>query len=370
MEARKRKPLSDITNAYNLIPTSTLRKLVAVSSGSNSISKQPVSILKSNSSSKNQKIGSDSSNRSETSIGSSNVSAAGNSRTVQFRTPPCRISSLTSQGGIRSKDAAHDSRQTIQKSQKERDATLLIVSPNAVEKRKDKGKAIAIPLSPSPPEKIKDNLSESGKGILNSYSSSYERIEKGKQIVNSSGSSVEKQEELGKGIAGHSSGSLKKRNKKEKEFVIPSSFSVGTTEEKEKPLNPSSNEKTREKGKAIMQPSSVVDITKHKGSSDAVVVYSRPPRRKSERRNNDTGASSCPPVLKTKNIQNDLNEARDIKALKSWTDPRPKCRKRRCSSAETTSELPLDFIEQQRAYFKEVDEFELPEEEASQDDLD
>lgn len=37
---------------------------------------------------------------------------------------------------------------------------------------------------------------------------------------------------------------------------------------------------------------------------------------------------------------------------------------------KNTSELPLDFVEQQRAYFKEVDEFELPEEEVSDDELD
>ncbi|KAI3470942.1 hypothetical protein Pfo_027605 [Paulownia fortunei] len=421
MESRKRKPLSDLTNTYNLIPTSTLRKLVAASSNSNSFSKPPLSILKSNSSSTNQKICSELSNRSDTSIGSSNASAMCNSRTVQFRTPPRAISSITSPGGMGSKDAAYNRRQINEKSKKEREDAVVIVSPTPVEKRKDKGKAIAVPFSSSSPGKMKDNqneirnpgrplerkkqkgkanlslfsgpveiVKESDEGILNSYSRSCEETEKGKEILNSSGCAMGTEEELGKGIADHSSCRLEKTNDGKKgilrhsrssivktkeigkEFVNPSRFLVERTKEKGKPLNPfnSSHEKTREKGKAILQPSNTVEITKHEGSSAAVAVNCRPPRRKSEKRKNDVGASSCPPMMRTKNIQNDLDETGNIKSSKSWTDPHPKCRKKRCSKIKSTSELPMDFIEQQRAYFKEVDEFELPEEEISQDELD
>ncbi|KAK6121988.1 hypothetical protein DH2020_044271 [Rehmannia glutinosa] len=435
MEGRKRKPLSDISNTYNLIPTSALRKLVAASTNSNSFSKPPLSILKSTSSSTNQKLCSESSNRSETSIGSSNVGGTSNSRTVQFRTPPRAISSIITPGGMRSKDAAYNRKQITEKITKEREDDVVILSPMRAEKRKNKGKAIAVPFSSSAPEKLKDNqnevcnpgsllerekqkgeayfnlssgtveiVKETDKGTLNSYNRSSGKTEKGKEILNSSGFALGKHEGMGKGIAVQSSCSFEKTDdgkkwtrkhsgssndgkkgiskqsgssivkKKEigKEFVNLSSFSVEKTKDKGKPLSPFDSllEKTREKGKAILQPSNVVEVTKHKGSSAAVAINGRPPRRKSGKRKNDAGASSCPPILRTKILQNDLDEAGDIKSSKSWTDPRPKLRKKRCSRNKDTSELPRDFIEQQRAYFKEVDEFELPEEEISQDELD
>lgn len=46
-------------------------------------------------------------------------------------------------------------------------------------------------------------------------------------------------------------------------------------------------------------------------------------------------------------------------------------KKRKTSSVEDVANhsLPQDFIEKQRAYFAEIDAFELSEEEASADDL-
>lgn len=47
--------------------------------------------------------------------------------------------------------------------------------------------------------------------------------------------------------------------------------------------------------------------------------------------------------------------------------------KRRCLPRDQDApeyNLPRDFIEQQRAYFKEVDEFELSEEEISDNEVD
>lgn len=82
METRKRKPLSDLTNSFKLTPTSTLGKLVA--------SKPSNSNLKSNPSSRTEKLCSDSDTQSRASIGSSNVSAAWNSHTVQLSTDSCR----------------------------------------------------------------------------------------------------------------------------------------------------------------------------------------------------------------------------------------------------------------------------------------
>ncbi|KAK4436465.1 hypothetical protein Salat_0810200 [Sesamum alatum] len=457
MESRKRKPLSDISNTYNLIPTSALRELVASTSNPTSFSKSPILILKSNASSTNQKLCSDSSNRSDTSIGSSNVSALRNSRTVQFRTPPRLTSSISSPGDLGSKHEADNQRKTTQKSKIERGAKVVIVSPIPVEKRKDKGKvvttafspspaermkdnqkvvvvspipvekrkdkgkAIALPFSSSPPDRMKDNqnkicypcnprerkkqndganqslfsgpvevVKESGKGILNSYSRSYNKTEKGKAILVSSDCSKGKHEDIQKGILDHSSCSVEKTNDVKKgilkpsgssilktkemgkEFVTPSSFLVERRKEKGNPLNSSSSshEKTREKRKANLQLSKIVEITKHKGSAVAAAFDCQPPRRKTVKGKNDAGASSCPAIIRTKRTQNDLDEAGDSKSSKSWTDPHPKCRKKKCSRREISTEVPPDFIEQQRAYFKEVDEFELPEEEVSQDELD
>ncbi|KAL6581270.1 hypothetical protein OROMI_007193 [Orobanche minor] len=432
MEGRRnRKPLSDITNIY-LIPTRDLCKLVAGSTDSNSFSKPPLSILKSSSVSSNQKLCSESSNRSDTSIGSSNVTGAW--RTVQFRTPPYSVSSITPPGDTGSNDAAYNRMEL--KNPKDGEDAVMILSPTPVEKNKNKGKAIAVPFSSSSPEKLNKNQNEvphpgsllgreklkgpayrnlfsgqvdeiaeeSNRRTLNPYSRQpYGKTEKGKAILRSSGCAVGKREDMAKVIMDHSRISLQKTvdGKKKtamhcgssdggskgifkhsrspiaktvetvKEFVNPSSFLVERTNEKGKPPNPvsSSSEKTMEKGKAILQSSDVVEVTKPKGSSAAVMVNSRPPRRKSEKRKTDTGASSCPPLMRTKHLQIDLDEDGDIKSSKSWTDAQPKFKKKR-PRIEVANELPLDFIEQQNVYFKEIDDFKLAEEEASGDELD
>ncbi|KAL6531140.1 hypothetical protein OROHE_014209 [Orobanche hederae] len=473
MEGRRnRKPLSDITNIY-LIPTRDLCKLVAGSTDSNSFSKPPLSILKSSSVSSNQKLCSESSNRSDTSIGSSNVTGAW--RTVQFRTPPYSVSSITppenckwficwgegllcfsfflsttlfdeetlmdlwksneiQYGDTGSNDAAYNRMEL--KNPKDGEDAVMILSPTRVEKNKNKGKAIAVPFSSSPPEQLNKNQNEvphpgsllgreklkgpayrnlfsgqvdeiaeeSNRRTLNPYSRHpYGKTEKGKAILSFSGCAVGKREDMAKVIMDHSRISLQKTvdGKKKtamhcgssdggskgilkrsrspiaktvetvKEFVNPSSFLVERTKEKGKPPNPvsSSSEKTMEKGKAIPQSSDVVEVTKPKGSAAAVMVNSRPPRRKSEKRKTDAGASSCPPLMRTKHLQIDLDEDGDIKSSKSWTDAQPKFKKKR-PRIEVANELPLDFIEQQNVYFKEIDDFKLAEEEASGDELD
>ncbi|EPS71431.1 hypothetical protein M569_03343 [Genlisea aurea] len=71
------------------------------------------------------------------------------------------------------------------------------------------------------------------------------------------------------------------------------------------------------------------------------------------------GSSSCPMV---KN-RHEVKGRGDKFFNKSWTNPRPNASKKRC--LET-----LEFIEKQKAYFREVDEFQLDEEEeASHDEL-
>ncbi|CAA2991744.1 Hypothetical predicted protein [Olea europaea subsp. europaea] len=273
METRKRKPLSDLTNTFNLIPTSTLRKLVA--------SKPPNSILKLN------PIYSDSDTKSGTSIGSSNVSDARNLHTVQFSNDPCRpLSSIASPGDGETKNGASSRRWTTYGPQKESDAVTATVSSTSLLKMKDKGKAITLPSYCSPPGKAEDygnpirgscssldkamekekgsfspfseyveNM-ELGKEILNPSSCSFEKGEKGKTILNATGCSIEKTKELRKGILNLSNFSHKKR--KEGAVVIrsPSSPSLEKTKEIGKTnASSSSLQKTKDKGKAMVNSS-------------------------------------------------------------------------------------------------------------------
>ncbi|KAL3650327.1 hypothetical protein CASFOL_006730 [Castilleja foliolosa] len=340
---RRKRPLSDITDTYNLIPTSTLRKLVADSENSSSFAKPPNSILKSSSVSSNQKLCSESSNRSDASIGSSNFSGVRSSRTVRFRTPPFEVSSIVRPGGRGSKNAAYNQTHITEKSTKEKGKAVMVASPSSIERRKIKGKAI---FSLSPTEKLKENQNEiHNQGILlgreKQNSKAYRNILSGL---------VEIEKESNKGTLG--------------------SYSrlYGKTE-KGKDIVNQSLEKTKDKGKAIMQPSDVVEVTKPKGSSAAMSTRSPTPMRKSGKRKIDAGAFSCPPMIRSKSSQIDLDEAGDIKSPKSWTDTKPKLKKK-MSRIEDIKELPREFVEQQKAYYKEVDDFELPEEEISQDELD
>lgn len=43
---------------------------------------------------------------------------------------------------------------------------------------------------------------------------------------------------------------------------------------------------------------------------------------------------------------------------------------KRCPRTERTSELPDEFVRNQKAYYDDIDNFELPVEEVSQDELD
>ncbi|XP_073035996.1 uncharacterized protein [Primulina eburnea] len=404
MENRKRKPFSDITNAYNLIPTSTLRKLVS-SSGSNS---SRTLILSSNPGFRGQKVCPDSSptlngvdTRSDTSIGSSvNDAHALTSRTVRFQN--CDMGN---------KDIVYEGRQTTGDFKNERKIHGMTDSFTPLNNKKDKGKAIVGQFSFTPHRVIgkpcsslektdgnnMGNLSLFGgsfekvkgfrKGVLNPSSCSHEKTENRNANLNDPGCSKNKTEEPGKGITNHSSYSFNEK-KEEGEVILElpgssvqmakavrkaplntNAFLVEKTKEKLKSLNHSgySPEKTREKGKVILAPLNMVE-----GSSAAVTVNCHPTRRKTVKRKKDTGASSCPPMRRTQKIVNDFLEAGDVKSSKSLTVPRPKHKKKQCPRPKTGDEscLPLDFIEQQRAYFKEVDEFELAEEEISQDELD
>ncbi|XP_070047791.1 uncharacterized protein [Nicotiana tomentosiformis] len=86
----------------------------------------------------------------------------------------------------------------------------------------------------------------------------------------------------------------------------------------------------------------------------------------------DISVFSCPTFPKTRTNRTEFNGAGNIKPSGSWTDPSGKRKKRRCTEQKPVLEdsLPEDFVNYWRKHFQEVDEFELPEEEASYSDLD
>ncbi|KAK4273767.1 hypothetical protein QN277_017099 [Acacia crassicarpa] len=106
------------------------------------------------------------------------------------------------------------------------------------------------------------------------------------------------------------------------------------------------------------------------------VVYSR--RRISEQRKGKEKEVAVPfsitpmPKVSSSREQNLEVEGLNRRKAKALTAP---CRKKRCTVASKQDEfqhaMPQDFIEKQQAYFKEIDNFELPVEEVqSVDELD
>ncbi|KAH6790410.1 hypothetical protein C2S51_005416 [Perilla frutescens var. frutescens] len=504
MQSRKRKPLSDITDIYNLTPLSDLCDRVA----SNGISK---SILKPNSSSTNHKFAPESSDRSNTSIGSSSAGA-----TVQFRHPSpavspgdIRIKALVSTlgnfknrrknieyskeerdahgisshasvekrkdrgnaiavpfsssasekmkdtqnkicnvaltgGGMGIENGPYDRRRNTEKSRKERESDVsachtsimkrmekgkgmqnieksrkeresdVSVCHTSIMNRMDKGKAIAMPYSSSPTGKLKDTLNnvchsstlverssqqgvrdmgfssgsvekvkETNKDMLASCSHSSGKTEKGKANLSSSHRALGKKSEIGKDILDTSCCSLEKINDEKKgilkrrssilqikeigeEYLSPSSTLVGGAKDRGKSVDTLNSlpDKTKRKGKMVLEPSNII------GSSAAVAVKYKPSRETSEKNKNAVGLPSCPPMMRIKKTLNDLDEAGNVKYVNLGTDLQANGRKKRCLRSEETIELPEDFIREQKAYYDDVDNFELPVEEVSGDELD
>ncbi|KAG9455201.1 hypothetical protein H6P81_008105 [Aristolochia fimbriata] len=83
----------------------------------------------------------------------------------------------------------------------------------------------------------------------------------------------------------------------------------------------------------------------------------------------DSTPSSCPPIGRTKNFRVNKRTKNSEDGLpKEHSVSPPKSKKRRRYSVGEY-DLPQDFIDKQRAYFAEVDEFELAEEEVSPSEL-
>ncbi|KAK9283119.1 hypothetical protein L1049_011350 [Liquidambar formosana] len=109
------------------------------------------------------------------------------------------------------------------------------------------------------------------------------------------------------------------------------------------------------------------------GTGEPLTVYSR--RQNAEKRKNKGKMVaiplSCPSLEKIKNIREKLNKVGDVGLSKSCTVPRKKKRSHLPIEEDVSKNaLPQDFIDQQRAYFAEIDSFELPVEVASDSELD
>lgn len=119
--------------------------------------------------------------------------------------------------------------------------------------------------------------------------------------------------------------------------------------------------------------SSTYDTTDHE-VYESYSVYSRrqtAPKRKSKGKEN-IGASSCPPALKIWNTCRDNSNEYGQNSLSKKSKAPCKKKQHAVPAEEDLPKYtyPQDFLEQQKAYFAEVDKFELPVEEAEVWELD
>uniref|UniRef100_A0A7C9EUU9 Uncharacterized protein n=1 Tax=Opuntia streptacantha TaxID=393608 RepID=A0A7C9EUU9_OPUST len=100
-----------------------------------------------------------------------------------------------------------------------------------------------------------------------------------------------------------------------------------------------------------------------------LTVYNQ--RRALRRRKHADGKSvalSCPPNKRTKNMGMGLGDGSGKKKSGSHTDPLPVRKKSRKNHDDPVHIMPLDEIERLRAYYAEIDAFELTEEVAADSD--
>ncbi|KAJ8537213.1 hypothetical protein K7X08_035614 [Anisodus acutangulus] len=415
---KKRQPFSDISN-FNLIPTSALRKLCSSSSASSSkpqnlIRKPPISV--SNTSKPNNNNYTEA--NSDTSVASSNFNSVPNPNPVRGVLPlPGNLS--TAPTGRDNEAVVYNQRHTTRKSsleapalpftsiddnrkdkRKEIDAPFLSLPPTVM---KDKWKAIAEPFSSLCPETEEDKgkgvavlstLVSGNKAVVNNrrqtangsnseatalpFTSSRENKkdkkeidepflsphptimkDKGKAIAEAFSSwSPETKKDEGKGIAILSTPVSGNKNTKGitiREPFMSSSPQKVTAKAQAISLEhfPSVEKAAEEKFGVLSRRCSSLKKTRGKGMEDASVF-------------------SCPTLPKTRTNRTEFSGAGNIKPSGSWTDPNGKRKKRRCTEQKPASEesLPQDFVNYWREHFKEIDEFELPEEEVSYSDLD
>ncbi|XP_058182989.1 uncharacterized protein LOC131300942 isoform X1 [Rhododendron vialii] len=190
---------------------------------------------------------------------------------------------------------------------------------------------------------------------------------------------ADKTKDKGKAVDGPLTySSVRKTKDSENSDAMPFSPLLQKTKDKRKevavPFDCSLVDKRRDKGKAIAV--SFSHLGKSKDNGKAVSVPIAFPSLVNTRNKSKAFDMpfSCPPLPRTKKIWTEFNGVGDVGLSKSRTVPPPNNKKkRRCLLEErdvSTHDLPQEFVELQRAYFKDVDDFELAEEEVSESELD
>nr|GLL28041.1 uncharacterized protein LOC109193823 [Ipomoea trifida] len=395
----ERQPFLDLSN-FNLTPIETLRKLCCSapsSAGTSSnfpgaLPKSPILGSKSDSKSSQPRNDNSTDAKSDTSVGSSSFVQAGNANRFGISTTVRVHPSPTS--------TAHVQRATTIKSNRETKATVLPCSSTLLENKKGKGEVVAKPVTCLPPRSNKEKENVTSKPLNcphpENKKDESEHVDKlarsllsdgnkgkGKGIVETvSLLTAKNKKDTGKESFESLSSSTPKNNKDTGNAILSiSSYcenkNIGN--ENVEHIHQLSTEKKKNKGKESFESLSstplkikdrgniVVNIgscekTMSKEISD-VSLKSPPPQKIRGKRKADTFVFSCPPLPKTRNSRNKCNEVGDVELPGSKTVPNAKQTKKRRS--EDKYRLPEDFVAEKKAYFKEIDDFELLEEEAS-----
>ncbi|XP_019200194.1 PREDICTED: uncharacterized protein LOC109193823 [Ipomoea nil] len=399
----ERPPFLDLSN-FNLTPIETLRKLCCStttapsSAGTSSnfhgaLPKSPISVSKSGSKSSQPRNDNSTDAKSDTSVGSSsfvqarNASRFGISTTVRVHPSPT--------------SSAYGQRATTRKSNRETKATVLPCSSTLLENKKGKGEVVAKPVTCLPPRSNKekgkvtskplncphpenkkdeseqvDKLARSllsdgnkgkGKGIVETVSllPAKNKKDRGKESFESLSSSPPKNNKDTGNVISSISSSCENKNKGDDNVEHIHQLSTEKKKNKGKESFESLSSpplKSKDRGNIIVNIGSSCEKTMGKEISD-VSLKSPPPQKIRGKRKADTFVFSCPPLPKTRNSRNKCNEVGDVELPGSRTVPNKKQTKKRRS--EDQYRLPEEFVEEKRAYFKEIDDFELLEEEAS-----
>lgn len=358
----KRDPFRELTNS--LIPTEVLLDLC---SNSLSASKAQDLLRRSQTStfsvSKNLR-NSKSDSKSDTSIGSSSFNQFRDAQNpTSVRRPHLSGSSSATPGNEGHKLKVYSRRQTLENSEQARriDSNLEnseharridsnLVSSGPVKKNmKDEERVIPVHMNTTPSYKAKNKRAVVATPIELIHSVKEGANEKDIAVPLIS-TCVEKVKDKGNTTVGSGSCTPAEKSKdKGKSIAVP--FSP-----------------TAEKAMSVAAPKSHLN-EQAKDEEMSTAMLSNHPISKKIRRNVRAAISSCPPL--TRSIRDKRNEVDHVKQSKAWSEPHPKKKKTRYSAQQAVSDYSLtQELEKQKAYFQEIDAFELPVEEVSGVDLD
>ncbi|XP_020593768.1 uncharacterized protein LOC110033930 [Phalaenopsis equestris] len=111
-------------------------------------------------------------------------------------------------------------------------------------------------------------------------------------------------------------------------------------------------------------------VGNEKGEQSSVRWQYVKEKRKEQKDVSLRASSSCPPLGRSRRVRKNLSMKHEMSQNEAFSEPYRKKKKRQRCSGSAGEDIPLqDFIQKQRAYFAEVDSFELPEEEVSESEL-